>query len=139
RAPESARALREVDAEAGRLIAKARADGCEVLVVSEYGIEEVSAPVHLNRVLRQAGYLEPWLNLDQWELLEPGACRAFAVADHQLAHVYVRDPADVGAVRRLLERTDGVERVLGREELAGVGLDHPRAGELVAVAAPGRW
>ncbi len=139
KAEPSRRALREVDREAGRILDAARAEGAEVLVLSEYGISEVTAPVHVNRVLREAGYLEPWLNLDSWELLEPGACRAFAVADHQLSHVYVRDDADVAPVRKLLEKTDGIERVFGREELAELGLDHPRSGELVALAAPGRW
>ena len=138
-APESRRALREVDREAGRLIDAARAADAEVVVLSEYGIEPVHTPVHVNRVLREAGYLEPWLNLDAWELLEPGACRAFAVADHQVAHVYVRDPSDVAAVRDLLARTPGVERVFDAQTKAEVGLDHPRAGELVALAAPGHW
>lgn len=137
--PEGRRSLRELDLEVGRLVEAARARGAEVLVCSEYGIEDAHTPVHLNRVLRQAGYLKPWLNLDQWELLEPGACRAFAVADHQLAHVYVRQPKDVAAVKALLEQTPGVERVYDAETKAEVGLDHPRSGELVAVAAPGCW
>jgi hypothetical protein len=61
------------------------------------------------------------------------------VADHQVAHVYVGDPADLSRVRRLLEATDGIERVLGEAEKAQMGLDHPRSGELVAVAEPGHW
>lgn len=141
--PRSAEALRAVDAEAGRLVQAARQEGVEVLALSEYGIEAVSTPVHLNRVLRTAGYLRAWMNLEgsgeAWELLEPGACRAFAVADHQVAHVYVRDAADVAAVKALLERTPGVERVLDEAGKREAGLDHPRAGELVAVAAPGHW
>jgi hypothetical protein len=74
-----------------------------------------------------------------WELLEPGACRAFAVADHQVAHVYVRDAQDLAPVKALLERTPGVERVLDAAAKAEVGLDHARSGELVCVAAPGHW
>lgn len=141
--PRSVAALREVDAEVGKLVAAARAQGVEVLVVSEYGIEGVTTPVHLNRVLREAGYLRAWMNMEgsrgAWELLEPGACRAFAVADHQVAHVYVRDPTDLGPVKALLERTPGVERVLDEAGKREAGLDHPRAGDLVAVAAPGHW
>lgn len=137
--PRSVAALREVDAEVGRLLEVARRDGLEVLVVSEYGIEDVTTPVHLNRVLREAGYLRAWKNLDAWELLEPGACRAFAVADHQLAHVYVRDGKDVAPVKALLEKTPGVERVYDAATKASIGLDHPRAGELVVVAQPGHW
>jgi predicted AlkP superfamily pyrophosphatase or phosphodiesterase len=71
--------------------------------------------------------------------LDPGASRAFAVSDHQAAHVYVRDPADLGRVRRLLESAPGIERVLGEDEKRTFGLDHPRSGELVAMAAPGHW
>ncbi|MCA8921169.1 MAG: alkaline phosphatase family protein [Planctomycetes bacterium] len=136
-APQSRRALREVDAEVGRLIEVADRDGLELILLSEYGIEPVSRPVHLNRVLREAGFLVPWLNDDRWELLEPGACRAFAVADHQVAHVYVRRPADLEPVRALLARTPGVAQVLAGE--ARGELDHPRAGELVCVAEPGAW
>lgn len=137
--PRSVQALRDVDAEVGRVLEAAKARGAEVLVVSEYGIEDVHTPIHPNRVLREAGYLEPWFNVDAWELLEPGACRAFAVADHQLAHVYVRDPADVPAVKALLARQPGVERVYDDADKAELGLDHPRAGELVCLAAPGHW
>lgn len=73
------------------------------------------------------------------EYLDPWASRAFAVADHQAAHVYVADEADVPKVRDLLMRLDGVDAVLGREEQAAYGIDHPRSGELVVVAAPDSW
>lgn len=135
----SVESLREVDRVAGRLIEAAQAEGAEVLVLSEYGIADVDKPVHINRVLREGGYLKTWLNLDEWELLEPGACRAFAVADHQLAHVYVRDPGDVEPVRALLAKTPGIERVYTAADRAEVGLDHPRAGELICLAEPGAW
>ena len=137
--PRAREALRAVDAEVGRLVAKAREQGRTTVVLSEYGIEPVSSDVALNRELRAGGFLEVQRVMDSWELLDAGASRAFAVADHQLAHVYVRDPADVPAVKARLERTDGVERVLGEEGKRELGLDHRRSGELVALAAPGRW
>lgn len=136
--PRIAEDLRAIDAIAGGLIDQARAGGADVLVVSEYGIEAARGHVHINRVLRESGDVRVRETLG-FELLDPGASRAFAVADHQIAHVYVRDPADVDRVRRLLERTPGVERVLADDGKREVGLDHPRAGELVAVAAPGHW
>ncbi len=131
--------VREVDAEAGRVIDAARDIGAEVIVLSEYGITAVSGPVHLNRALREGGFLRVQEVLDRWEILDAGASRAFAVADHQVAHVYVRDEADLAAVKGLLERTPGVARVLDAEGKRGAGLDHPRAGDLVALAAPDRW
>jgi len=45
----------------------------------------------------------------------------------------------VEQVRAALEATKGVERVLGAEGKRAAGLDHPRSGDLVAVAAPGAW
>jgi predicted AlkP superfamily pyrophosphatase or phosphodiesterase len=136
--PRCRDAVRAIDAVAGGLIDRVRAGGAEVVVVSEYGLEDVSTPVHLNRVLRDAGLVRVRETLG-WELLDPGASRAFAVADHQVAHVYVRDPADRAAVAALLARTAGVERVLDDAGKAEAGLDHARAGDLVAVAAPGCW
>lgn len=137
--PRAAEALRAVDAEVGRLVAKAREQGRSVVVLSEYGIEPVSSDVALNRVLREAGFVSVQRVLDSWELLDAGASRAFAVVDHQLAHVYVRDAADVPLVKARLERTPGVERVLDAAGKRELGLDHARSGELVCIAAPGRW
>jgi predicted AlkP superfamily pyrophosphatase or phosphodiesterase len=138
RDPRFMKAVAEVDAVAGTLIEHVRAGGGEVLIVSEYGLEQATGHVDINRELRRAGYLEVRDTLG-WELLDFGASRAFAVADHQVAHVYVRDPADLAAVASLLERIPGIERVLQGGELAEWGIAHPRSGELVALAEAGFW
>jgi len=137
--PEAVAAAREVDAVAGDLADHARAHGYEVVVLSEYGIEPVSGAVHINRALREAGLLRAQLVDTGWELLDAGACAAFAVADHQIAHVYVQDPGRVAEVKTLLEGLVGVDRVLDADGKAAAGLDHDRAGELVAISAPDRW
>lgn len=131
--------IRLIDAEAGKLIAAGRELGAEVVVLSEYAIAEVDQPVHINRVLREAGYLQVRREPLGWETLDCGASRAFAVADHQVAHVYVQQPEDVQPVAALLRRTPGIESVLDRAAQATLGIDHQRSGELVAVAAPRAW
>lgn len=133
-----ARNLRDLDACAGTVIACAQRHGVPVLVVSEYGIEAVDRGVFINRTLREAGLLAVSCNA-AGEMLDPGASRAFAVCDHQLAHVYVREPADVPQVAALLAKLDGIERVYALDERAELGLDHPRSGELVALTAAKRW
>jgi predicted AlkP superfamily pyrophosphatase or phosphodiesterase len=138
RDPRIAAQLREVDRVAGGVIDRARACGAEIVVVSEYGIEPATGVVHINRALREAELLAVRETLG-WELLDAGASRAFAVADHQVAHVYVRDPADAARVAELLRRLPGVDRVLDDAGKRELGLDHPRSGELVAIAAPGHW
>jgi predicted AlkP superfamily pyrophosphatase or phosphodiesterase len=73
------------------------------------------------------------------ELLDYGASKAFAVADHQVAHIYLKDRTLTDEVKKLLEEQEGIERVLGQSEKAANGIDHARAGDLIAVAAPDAW
>jgi predicted AlkP superfamily pyrophosphatase or phosphodiesterase len=133
-----ARNLREIDDLTGELIDFYQSRGVQVIILSEYGIDSVSRPVHLNRVLREHGLIAIREELGG-ELLEAGASTAFAVTDHQVAHVYVNDPARVSEVRSLLEGVPGVAEVLGQQEKREHGLDHPRAGELFAIAEPDAW
>jgi predicted AlkP superfamily pyrophosphatase or phosphodiesterase len=130
--------LREIDAVCGELIDHARSRGARVIVLSEYGITEVWGVVHINRVLREAGLLRVRSELGA-EKLDAGASEAFAVADHQIAHVYVKRPERVADVKRLLQETDGIEQVLDERGKRAFGLDHPRSGELVAIARSDRW
>lgn len=136
--PDIERDLAEIDGVAGQLIDEALGNNARVVVVSEYGITPVTTPIHLNRHLRDAGLLALRVELDR-EYLDPPQCRAFAVADHQIAHVYVADPADVPRVKALVEGVDGVEEVLDEAGKARLGLDHPRAGELVAISRADAW
>jgi predicted AlkP superfamily pyrophosphatase or phosphodiesterase len=130
--------LRAVDGLCGEIIADAEKDGAQVIVLSEYGITPVSTPIHINRALRQAGLLAVREELGR-EQLDPGASAAFAVADHQIAHVYVRRPEMIATVKALLEALPGVERVLDAESKAAYGLDHGRSGELVALSRADSW
>ncbi len=127
--------VREVDACVTTILDAAESINAKTIIVSEYGLMPVNRPVHLNRVLRQAGLLGirrgPF-----GEMLLPGESTAFAVADHQVAHVYVRDENRVAEVRSLLQSTPGVDRVVDPAELQ---LDHPRSGELIALAKPNSW
>jgi predicted AlkP superfamily pyrophosphatase or phosphodiesterase len=130
--------VRNIDTTCGALIATLRARGLRIVVLSEYGLVGVTQPVHINRALREAGLLSVREELGV-EALDPGESRAFAVSDHQLAHVYVRDAADIAAVKRLLGEVRGIDAVLDRREQAALGLDHERSGELVAIAARESW
>ncbi len=130
--------LRALDAEAGKVIAAARAAGAEVLVVSEYGIAAVDHAAFPNRLLRQAGLLNVVANA-AGELIDYGTSRAFAVCDHQIAHVYCRDAASIAVARRALAADPGIAALHAGSERAALGLDHPRSGELVALATSGAW
>jgi predicted AlkP superfamily pyrophosphatase or phosphodiesterase len=136
--PEARAAAAELDAVLAPLLDDAERLGAAVVVVSEYGITEVDRPVDVNRVLRREGLLEVHTQAGM-EYLDPWASEAFAVADHQVAHVYVSDPARLEHVRTLLAAVPGIDLVLDRAGQAAHGLDHERSGDLVLVAEPRAW
>lgn len=130
--------LRQIDDVVGDLISFYEKRSIQVVILSEYGITSVDRPVHLNRVFREKG----WLSIKDevgLETLDLGGSRAFAIADHQLAHVYVNDPAIFEEVRAVLEQTPGVQQVLGKVEKSYARLDHARSGDLVAIADERSW
>ncbi len=128
----------ELDAACTPLLDAARAAGVRVWVVSEYGHGQVNRAVLPNRALRQAGLLSvrpgPF-----GETLDTFTSRAFAVCDHQIAHIYVADDADRARVREVIAGLKGVARVLDGEERADIGLRHERSGELIALADADAW
>jgi predicted AlkP superfamily pyrophosphatase or phosphodiesterase len=132
--PDSKR-VEEVDRCAKRIIDACGEVGTIPIVVSEYGLVPVSRPIYLNRILRQEGWLDV-RNGPFGEMLMAGDSKAFAVVDHQVAHVYVRAKLDISHVRNLLEQIEGVDRVVDPSE---IGLGHRRSGELIALAKPDSW
>jgi predicted AlkP superfamily pyrophosphatase or phosphodiesterase len=136
--PRIAKDLAEIDAVCGELIEPAQRDGARIVVVSEYGITPVTDAVHINRALREAKLIRVRVEMGR-EILDAGASPTFALADHQLAHVYVQHGASVAEVKSLLESLEGVDAVLDEEGKRAHGLDHPRSGELVAIAKADRW
>lgn len=130
--------LTAIDKVCQQLVEYYEKKGCEIILLSEYGITDVDHPIHLNRLFREHGLLaireERGL-----ELLDPGASKAFVVADHQIAHVYVNDESCYKKVRELVEKVPGVELVLDREGKRAHNLHHERSGDLVLVADAKSW
>src|SRR5205085_6223477 len=105
--PRTRSSVQAIDAICGRLIAHCQARGRRIIVLSEYGLGDVRRPVHVNRALRNAGLIAVRDELGT-DAFDPGASAAFAVADHQLAHIYVRDSGRIPAVKALVESIPGV-------------------------------
>jgi predicted AlkP superfamily pyrophosphatase or phosphodiesterase len=137
--PAIHRDLREIDAIVGDLIDFFGRFGVQVILLSEYGITNVDTPVHLNRIFRQHGWLTVKDELGL-EILDAGASKVFAVADHQVAHIYLNDRSLESQVRNILEKQVEVDlTVLGAPEKVAAGIDHPRAGDLIAIAPENAW
>ncbi|RME04849.1 MAG: alkaline phosphatase family protein [Planctomycetota bacterium] len=137
--PKISQDVEEIDRLAHQLLPAWQEKDAAIVVLSEYSIFPVQQPIFLNRILRQEGWLRVQNKKHVGELLDCGASRAFAVCDHQIAHVYVKNPSDIPPLRQLLEEVEGVEMVLDQEGKRHYHLDHPRSGELVAVAQTNSW
>jgi predicted AlkP superfamily pyrophosphatase or phosphodiesterase len=136
--PAIADDLRRIDDIAGDLIDFLGSRGVEVLVLSEYGITPVDTPIHLNREFRKKGWITVREELGL-EVLDAGNSRVFAVTDHQAAHIHVNDPSLANEARAFVESIDGIAEVHGAEGKRRLGLDHPRAGDLVAFSNENAW
>jgi len=142
--PEAQRALGELDGEIGKLIdgfAAAYGDAAPLwLVASEYVITPVDHVLYPNRVLRDAGLLVT-RPTDAGELIDFAASRAWALADHQFSHVFIRDH-DAATMRRVVELFSGqpgVAEVFDPRTASEFDLAHERSGELVIVSTPNSW
>ena len=136
--PKLGEDFRAIDRVAGGLIDFYARRGVRPVVLSEYGITAVTRSIALNRIFRARGWLAIKEELGL-ELMDCGASKVFAIADHQVAHIYVNDPALLGAVRSAVEGVAGVARVLDAAGQRAEGLDHARSGDLVAFSAEDAW
>lgn len=132
------RELGEIDNVVKDLVQHYEQQEVSIIILSEYGIGPVNNPVHLNRIFRENGLLQ--IRTERGlELLDAGASKAFVVADHQVAHVYINDPSVSVQVKSMLENTPGIALILDAAGKKAHGLDHPRAGDFVVVAKPESW
>ncbi len=128
----------ELDAACAPVLDQSARIGAAVWVVNEYTHVQADQPVYINRLLRQAGMLVAREGAFG-EQLETYASSAFAVCDHQVAHVYVNDRSQIAKVRDTLAGQAGIDRIYSGPDLSDIGLDHPRAGDLVVLAKPNAW
>lgn len=130
--------LQEIDKVVEKLVKFYNKKGASIILLSEYGITPVTTPIHLNRVFRQNNLLQ--IRVERGlELLDPGASKAFVVADHQVAHVYINDSSVTEQVSKLLKSVPGISLILDKEAQAAYHINHERAGEFVLMADEKSW
>lgn len=130
--------LKAIDAVIAQLVNYFESKNAEIIILSEYGIARVNNPIHLNRLFRENDLLQ--IRMERGlELLDPGASKAFVVADHQVAHVYINDPSVTNKVKGLLEKVPGIELILDKTAQQTYYIDHARSGDLVLMADAKSW
>lgn len=139
--PQAKQSLCELDdllAGFGDFVSNSRAGADAVfLVVSEYAMTDVSGVIYPNVVLREAGLLETRQSAEG-EVIDFAKSRAFAVVDHQCAHLYIQDEY-VDKVSSIFRGMEGIDGVYAGDERAAVGLTHTRSGEVILAARDDHW
>nr|YP_010451096.1 hypothetical protein NUH79_pgp086 [Vischeria punctata]AOW70877.1 hypothetical protein [Vischeria sp. CAUP Q 202]UTV00877.1 hypothetical protein [Vischeria punctata] len=135
---DTKKSLLEIDLICKDLIRFYESRGANLIILSEYGIEPVNNVVHINRILRKHNYLKIREENGR-ELLDPGASDAFAVCDHQIAHIYINNKKIIYKVFTILKQLPGIAYVLDDMTKQKHHLNHSRAGDLIAVASEGYW
>lgn len=130
--------LEEIDSLVGEMLTFFEGRGVKVMILSEYGITDVNHVIYPNRVFRENGWIQTKEELGL-ELMDCGASKAFAITDHQIAHIYLNDPSVESEVREALENMAGVDAVYDKSNRSEVGLDHERAGDLIAFSNESSW
>ena len=133
-----AKELNEIDALVEELVTYYEQKNANIILLSEYGINNVSRPIHVNRILRENGLLAIRVEAGH-ELLDAGASKAFAVADHQIAHIYVNDLKEKAHIKNILEKIEGVKLVMDENEKQKHHINHKRAGDFVLMAKADSW
>ncbi len=130
--------LTEIDEVVKKLVLYYEKQGAEIVILSEYGIAPVNNPIHINRLFRNNDLLN--IRMERGlELLDAGASKAFAVADHQIAHIYINDKSVEQKVKDLLGTLPGIELILDKEEQKDYHISHERSGDLVVMADKNSW
>jgi glutathione S-transferase len=114
------------------------------VVAGEYALTDVDGVVYPNRLLREAGLLSV-RDEDGAELIDFEKSDAFAMVDHQLAHIFVAGATEekrrrcVEQVVALFRDVPGVDGVYGGRDRRAVGIDHERAGDVVLISRDTGW
>ncbi|WP_255445028.1 alkaline phosphatase family protein [Bacillus sp. TE8-1] len=136
------RSIKEIDSLIGNFVEQLEErnlkEQTRLVILSEYNFKTVNRPIFINQTLNKEGYVAI-KHVENMDFLDLEMSKAFALADHQLAHVYIQDSRDIGVVKEILERTPGIAEVWGEEEKRVHKINHELSGQLIAIAEPDSW
>jgi predicted AlkP superfamily pyrophosphatase or phosphodiesterase len=133
--------LKKADELVGNIIQKTIElgikDTSQFIILSEYGFNDVKTSIPLNLRLRDEGLLYT-RTIHGKEYIDYEFSNAFAMVDHQIAHIYIKE-GFVNHTRKILENVTGVNKILCKEEKKILKIDHERSGEVVAISDKDKW
>jgi predicted AlkP superfamily pyrophosphatase or phosphodiesterase len=133
---EASKAFITVKARIEELLAASKKEDYRIILFGDYSMLPVDDVIFPNKMLETAGL---FATRNIRGMLYPNfyTSSAFAVADHQVAHVHVFDPEKMHEVRLLFEKIAGIDEILDGKKAEGIS--NERSGELVLVAKKNSW
>ena len=137
--PQCKKAWTAVSKQLMQLTAAAKHNNYEILIYGDYAITPCEhGAIHPNKALLAAGLLGI-REINGMKYLDLYASRAFAVADHETAHIHIADEADIPAAKTALKAMPGIESVMDKAAQQKAAVANPASGELLAVVKDGYW
>ncbi|MGA1825170.1 MAG: alkaline phosphatase family protein [bacterium] len=135
---KSKKAFEELISFLGKIVTAAKKNNYRIIVFGDYPITPAHNVIFPNKILRKAGLFKTRLIRGK-QYPNYFTSSAFCITDHQIAHLHIFDPKREEEIKVLINNLSGIDKILNGNAQADVGLNHPRSGDIVLVAAPGYW
>jgi len=137
--PEFTTSLLDLDDLIGKFFSfleNYKPDEYEIILVSEYGFNKVNNSISPNRILRDNNLLSV-RKISGKEYIDFELSKAFAMVDHQIAHVYIK-PGFKDDVTRVFSSND-VGTILDDKLKTIHHIDNAKSGDIILCAKKNSW
>ena len=111
-------------------------DEYEIMVLSEYTFNSVNKSISPNLILRQNGLLST-RRIEGKDYIDYELSKAFAMVDHQIAHIYI-NPGHEDEVYEVLKNKN-IGTILDLKLQKELKINHPKSGDLILCADSNSW
>jgi len=108
----------------------------EIMILSEYTFNSVNKSISPNLILRQHGLLAT-RRIEGKDYIDYELSKAFAMVDHQIAHIYIH-PGYEDEVYQIL-KTENLGTILDSKLQKELKINHTKSGNLILCADTNSW
>ncbi|MDC0856261.1 alkaline phosphatase family protein [Candidatus Nitrosopelagicus sp.] len=130
--------LSEVDELIGNLIDFLQSEKLEyeIIILSEYGFNQVNNSISPNIILNDNLLLQT-RNIGGKEYIDFELSKAFAMCDHQIAHIFIK-PGFEETVTKIFEKQP-IGKILNKKMQKELHIDNERSGDIILMSEKNSW
>ena len=135
---EFQKSLLEVDELIGNLIDFLQSEKLEyeIIILSEYGFNQVNNSISPNIILNDNSLLQT-RNIGGKEYIDFELSKAFAMCDHQIAHIFIK-PGFEETVTKIFEKHP-IGKILNKNMQKELHIDNERSGDIILTSEKNSW